>query len=410
MDGLLHIILYIILLLLVLQGVLSLAEGVQFLLWVRRNLLDRPSPDLPAATVIVPCKGEDKGLEQNLDALLKQEYPAYTVIFAVASVSDPSVSAIEHAIKQNPSCPSQLVVASKSDTCSEKISNLLSAIAEAPAQTEVFAFADSDARVRPDWLASLIGPLSERNVGAVTGYRWYVPEKLGLWPALLAAWNGAIATTLGDHRRNFAWGGSTAITKATFDRIGVAGRWTRAASDDYALTKAVQDAGLYVRFQPRCLVPSFEDASLADLLEFTTRQVIITRVYRPKVWWVGLIMHSLFVFGFFGGIAMTLAERNLRTSIAAGVIYVLGSLKGVLRMLAVSEALPDLKGRIIRFWWMFCLLWPLVSLVFLYNFALSTMTRRITWRGVRYELRSPAETIILGEPQTEELGPAGGRV
>ncbi|HEU4388742.1 MAG TPA: hypothetical protein VFV34_13150, partial [Blastocatellia bacterium] len=174
----------------------------------------------------------------------------------------------------------------------------------------------------------------------------------------------------------------------------VAGRWSRAASDDYTLTKAVQDAGLYVRFQPRCLVASFEDVGLPDLLEFTTRQVIITRVYRPNVWRAGLISHSLFVVGFFGGVAATLAELNPWIAISVGTVYLLGSLKGLLRMLAASEALPHVRRQILGIWWMYCLFWPLVSLLFAYNFTLSSVTRTICWRGVRYELRSPTETVV----------------
>jgi cellulose synthase/poly-beta-1,6-N-acetylglucosamine synthase-like glycosyltransferase len=302
---------------------------------------------------------------------------------------------IERAIAGKRGCQVRVVVADKKEGCSEKISNLLTAVADAPPDTKVFAFADSDARVGREWLTALTAPLEEEGVGAVTGYRWHVSERFGFWAGLLAAWNGAIATTLGDHRRNFVWGGSAAINKDTFDRIGVAGRWAHAASDDYALTRAVQDACLYVRFQPRCLVATYENPRLSELLEFTTRQVTITRVYRPRVWWAGFISHLLFVAGSFVGVAAAVLRPNSWIPIFVGAIYLLGSLKGLLRLLAATEALPDERRRLVRFWWMYCLLWPLVSVLFIYNFALSAFTRCITWRGVRYELRSPTETIIL---------------
>jgi hypothetical protein len=65
--------------------------------------------------------------------------------------------------------------------------------------------------------------------------------------------------------------------------------------------------------------------------------------------------------------------------------------------MAAREALPQASREIIRIWWMYCLLWPLVSLLFLYNFWRSATTRRIRWRGVYYELRSPTDTIVVRE-------------
>jgi len=171
-------------------------------------------------------------------------------------------------------------------------------------------------------------------------------------------------------------------------------------SDDYALTRAVHDAGSFVKFVPKCLTVTREDASLGALLEFTTRQIIITRVYRPKVWWVGMISHFLFSATFWGGIALVVIRAAGGESVVLALamistIYLLGSLKGTLRMAAAMEAISEARREIQKLWWMYCLLWPLAGLVFLYNFILSATTRRITWRGVRYEMRSPTDTIVL---------------
>jgi hypothetical protein len=42
-------------------------------------------------------------------------------------------------------------------------------------------------------------------------------------------------------------------------------------------------------------------------------------------------------------------------------------------------------------------LWPLATSVFLYNSLAAWFSRRITWRGITYELRSPTETIITAK-------------
>ena len=320
------------------QGVFSLIEGIHFRSFVRRSLRESvPGSYMPTCMVIAPCKGVDRGLEENVRALFALDYPNYEVVFAIASSDDPCRSKVERVIDEHPANRARIVVAGRSTRRGEKVTNLLAAIAAASPDTEALVFVDLDARVPAGWLKSLVAPLVDGRVGASTGYRWYVPESGGFWSALLSAWNGSVATTLGDHRRTFAWGGSTAILRATFDRIGVRGRWEDAVSDDYALTSAVQDAGLRVRFEPRCLVPSLEEATFKSLIEFTTRQVIITRVYRPAVWWTGLISHLLFNAGFFGGIALAISRAlggnvPVTALIGLSVIFILGSVKGWLRI------------------------------------------------------------------------------
>ena len=391
--------------LLILQGVVSLLEGFRYLAYVRRSLAAPVDTFTPKASIIAPCKGVDLGLEENLRALFHQDYASYEILFAVASREDEALLLIERIIEEQRLANSQkttarVVIARRSDRRSEKVNNLLAAIDEVGDDSEVFVFVDSDARVTSDWLRSLVAPLADSQTGAATGYRWYLPERGGFFSALLSAWNGSVATTLGDHNRNFAWGGSTAILKKTFEQINLREVWQGALSDDYSLTNAVQESGLRINFVPQCLTVSREDARLSSLLEFTTRQVIITRIYNPRLWWIGLVSQVLFNAIFFGGLAFavigaSLGKNILTASLLLVVIYLLGSAKGVLRLLAAREMLPQARDEIASLWWMYCLLWILVSLVYLFNFIKSATTRRILWRGVLYGMRSPTETTVI---------------
>jgi ceramide glucosyltransferase len=386
--------------LLILQGIFSLIEGLRFRAFVIASLQTPHSSYTPKVSIIAPCKGIDRALEDNLGALFRQDYPDYEIIFAIGSSDDAARQIIERLIAEHTHPSARLVIAEATADRSEKVNNLLAALDCVSKDSEAFVFVDSDARTHTGWLRDLVSELEDCKVGAATGYRWYIPERGGFCSALLSAWNGSVATTLGDHRRNFAWGGSTAILRETFDRIGVRDRWQRALSDDYALTRAVRQAGLLIKFVPRSLLPSREDARLGELLEFTTRQVTITRVYRPNVWWTGLISHLLFNLTFFGGLALILicatGGGDARLPVAMiSIIYLLGTIKGALRMSAASALLQAERNEIMRMWWMFCLLWPLVAVLFLYNFIKSATTRRIKWRGVVYEMKSPTETITI---------------
>jgi ceramide glucosyltransferase len=410
--------------LLLLQGVVSLLEGFRYLDYVRRSLAAALPAYTPKACIIAPCKGLESGLQENLQALFRQDYPQYEIIFAVASAEDPALPVIEKAIQShNPaqaiaidpagnSFPSenpkdwsakpqaQLLIAGRDDRRSEKVNNLLTALDAVAEDTQVLVFVDSDARVSSDWLASLVAPLADARTGATTGYRWYMPESGGFFGALLSAWNGSVATTLGDHNRNFAWGGSTAILKKTFAQNQIREAWANALSDDYALTNMLQKNGQRIVFVPRCLTLSEEDATLRSLLEFTTRQVIITRVYNARLWWIGIISQVLFNSVFFGGLIfaglnMAMGKAYPPMFVLLALIYLLGSAKGLLRMLAARLMLPRARREITKLWWMYCLLWILVSPLYLYNFLKSATTRRILWRGVLYELRSPQETVVI---------------
>src|SRR5262249_53146244 len=149
----------------------------------------------------------------------------YEIIFVIADPDDPARSLIERAISENPGRPARLIVAPPETRRSQKVNNLLHGTTSVRPDSEVLVFVDSDAQVAPHWLRALIAALADPAVGASTGYRWYLPATSGFWSTLVSAWNGSILTTLGDHDRNFVWGGSAAIKRDTFDRIGVTHHW-----------------------------------------------------------------------------------------------------------------------------------------------------------------------------------------
>jgi len=41
------------------------------------------------------------------------------------------------------------------------------------------------------------------------------------------------------------------------------------------------------------------------------------------------------------------------------------------------------------------LLWPFASLLYLYNAIVAGFSRRVEWRGITYELKSPNEAVII---------------
>ena len=391
--------------LLTLQALISLRGGVRYLNYIRRESVVRDDPVFtPYASVIIPCRGLDQGLSENLSALFRQDYPAYEIIFVTDDAADPSVVVVEELRREFSEAAhvrSRVLIAGRAHESGQKVHNLRMAVREVDPQSEVLVFVDSDARPRASWLRSLIAPLSDERTGAMTGYRWFVPVRGGFASVLRAVWNASIASALGPNgERNFCWGGSTAIRRETFENVGVREEWRGAASDDFALTRSLNRARLPIRFVPACLTASHDDCGLRELLEFTTRQLKITRVYAPHLWRIVLFSNLLFVLIFFGGIILVVMRAALGRSFLAPllcvlVIYALGIMKAHLRWRAVQIPLAEYQAELRRDRFAHLFLWPVASALYLYNALSALLSRRIRWRGITYELKSPQETVIM---------------
>ncbi len=385
-------------------GLVSLRGGVRFIRYLQAELGKEYPEFKPFVTVFVPCRGVDDGLKENINAIFAQEYPKFEVVFVTDRADDPSIAIIEAARREfaGESGPTmRFVISGPAVDCGQKVHNLRVAVPEADSQSEVFVFVDTDARPSATWLQSLVGPLQDPHLGATTGYRWFVPVHGGPASHLRSVWNAAIASALGERlEKNFCWGGSTAIRRETFYKCRVLEYWRGTVSDDFALTRALHESNLPIKFVPECLTASFEDCTFRELIEFTTRQLKITRAYASHLWRGVLIGSVLFVFVFFGGIALVIARALLGLSFAAPlvlllIILALGSMKSHFRLRAVSLVIRDPRMHSFGATLAHLALWPFASLLYLYNALAAAVSRKITWRGITYELNSPTETVIL---------------
>ena len=391
---------YLLAALLVWLSFKSFRGGIAYLSFFRAELAKPASLFTPFVSVIAPCRGLDVGLEQNLTALIEQEYPEYEIIFVVDSEDDASVGAIRKVMAARP-IGSRLVVAPAANGCAQKIANLREGVLHADEKSEAFVFADSDARPGPGWLGALVAPLREPECGAATGYRWFVTERPAFAAEMRSVWNASIASALGPNRRsNFCWGGSTAMRRDVFDRIKMSDKWVGTLSDDFAVTRALRDAGLPITFVPQALSPSLESCTLSELLEFTNRQMRITRVYMPQLWAMSLF--GSVVFNAFLVSASFIVIAGDRTGVPFGgailslalvAIFSIG--KAWLRLKAVRLVLREYEHSLKRQTWPQYTLWLLSPMLFLINSVAALLSRRVKWRGIVYELKSPTETVII---------------
>jgi len=394
---------YVLILAQIALGLYSLWTGMEWFQMVRQRLSSHAGFYTPAAAVICACKGQEPNLEENLMALTRFEYANYEIYFSLATSLDPALRSIER-VKTSSERPVHIVIAGPPENSSEKVYNLRRAVEALPEKFEVMVFTDSDVRLPHGWLTKLIAPLQNPKIGATTAYRWLIPSgKFGAGAfasALASAWNAAVATLLGRARDNFCWGGGTAIRRSTFNDAKVLEAWQGAASDDFAMTRALEAAGKPIVFCPECLAVTLHPWTGSELLEFTNRQVLITRVYSPRRWWIGAIAHlSYSLTLIFAGVFIlgTMIEGDpwVQLFLMAAAVPLLATMKGAIRTIAVSEVLPEWKAQLHQWGWVWFALAPVVPFLFSWNFISSLLSRRIRWRGIRYELVSPTDTRIL---------------
>ncbi|MCF7955071.1 MAG: glycosyltransferase family 2 protein [Phycisphaerae bacterium] len=359
----------------------------------------------PVTLLTVPCKGLDKAFEKNITSLYNLDYDSYYLNFVVESESDPAYEQLNLLKEKLASASSvldvRILIAGIADSSSQKIHNLLHSCANAADDTEVFAFADSDACLDPDWLQHLVHPLRKQRHGASTGYRWFVPNQNNLASLVLSAINGKIAQMLGNTGFNQVWGGSMAIRAETFRELGLDKLWATAVSDDLCLSSTVKKARLKIIYVPACLVASYEHTTWPKLFEFARRQFLITRVTMPGVWVFALFCSVYSLAGLWGGAAVAVSAaitehpHALFYATVPVLFFASQLILSILRQKMIAKLLPadaknmkaaarvDILGNCI---WSWVLLACIIS---------SAFGRTITWRGVRYKMISGTKTEKL---------------
>ncbi len=342
--------------------------------------------------VVVPCKGSDIGLEKNLRSLFRQDYLDYELRFVVESSEDPAYPVIRRLMAQYPELSARVLIAGRAHRSGQKVHNLRAATADLDDDIRYLAFADSDARLRRQWLRALVSRLDRPGVGAATGYRWYVPVRASLANHLVYSLNSNIAVFLGARSPTVVWGGSWAIRRDTFDALRLREAWKGTLSDDLVASRLLQQAGLQVLFEPACMVASPINMKLGELFWFVRRQYLMARFYLP-IWWALVILaitvSNLVFVASLGAAAWWAAQGSPWAWLPGGVclvLYGISVLGGAFREDLARTYLPRLQGPARRARHFEIWSGPLVTLVNWIELVGSMLGREITWRGIGYRL------------------------
>lgn len=411
MEALAYAAYFLVSLLGLLQAILVGVQTWEHRRFARRRLAERNAAPRGRALVIVPCRGAEPGLEENLRTVLGQDYPDYAVRFVVESSRDPACGVIWRLLRQLPQVDAEVIVAGRATTQGQKVHNLLSATADLPGDIEYLAFADSDARLRPQWLRALVARIDGAEVVAATGYRWFVPARNTLANFLVYSLNSCVAVFLGKNSPTVVWGGSWAIRRQHFEVLGLRQAWEGMLDEDLVAGGVFRRAGLRVAFEPACMVATPVDHGFAAMLAFARRQYFLTRFYSRLAWHVIALSTVLANAVFWANVAaagMGFWQRAAWAWVPASLsaaLYVIGAATGYLRSDLAGLYFPELRRRLRGARWFEVWAGPLIILANLAVVAASAIGREVRWRGISYRLHPDGR--IASIRRAEDAWPRG---
>jgi ceramide glucosyltransferase len=232
-------------------GVLCLAAAFLF----RSRPAAAWSGEWPAVTILKPVHGMEKDLRENLRTACRQDYPFFQVVLSVQTPDDPAIPLLQELRQEFGAERVTVAVEHRRAGCNGKINNLVGALPHA--RHDVLVISDSDVRLRPDYLKTIVVPLADPRVGAVctlykaTGAaRWY--EKLELL-SLNADFLPNVVFAAVTGASGFCLGASTALRRSMLKEIGGLESLADYLVEDYEMGRRILAAGKRLEVLPYCV-------------------------------------------------------------------------------------------------------------------------------------------------------------
>ncbi len=132
----------------------------------RKRRAPRSAPAVaPRVTIFKPLAGADDDLEENLASFARLDYPEYEVLLGVATATDPAFPVARRFALAHKGLV-KLVLTDRDNAVNPKVAQLIDL--DRHATGEIVVVSDSNVRVEPGYLWSLVRELEEPGVGLAT--------------------------------------------------------------------------------------------------------------------------------------------------------------------------------------------------------------------------------------------------
>ncbi|MGI8772743.1 MAG: glycosyltransferase [Acidobacteriaceae bacterium] len=342
---------------------------------------------LPPVSLLKPLHGAEPNLEAHLEGFFEQDYPSYEVLFCARHAKDAGLEIARGVAARHPLVPVRFVTSGEPLYPNAKVASLERM--RHVASHDILLVSDSDVRVEPHYLRSVVAPFAAEEVGLVTClYRGVamsarVPEvgSRDLWSQLegvgmsIEMTSGVLVAEMMEGMQ-FALGPTMAVRRRCVDEIGgfqVLGQY---CADDFLLGNLVAANGHKVVLSSHVIDHIILNADFADSMQHQVRWMKSTRFSRPK----GHFGTSLTFSTPFGLLA--LAAALLLHHPLLGAIALAWSVVNRMLMAAVVGAGVVGERTLLRT----VLLYPLRDLMGFGFWLASYGSSHILWRGEMYEL------------------------
>jgi ceramide glucosyltransferase len=364
---------------------------------LRRRKRERPSVDrAPRVTVFKPLAGRDDDLEANLESFARIDYPAFELLFGVASMDDPAYGVARRFIARHPRLDARVVVTDPNEAINPKVAQLVGL--ERVATGEVYVISDSNVRVTPGYLWSLVRELADERVGMVsslfagTGERTLGAALENLQLCCHAAPGLVALDTVSS--RPMTVGKSMAIRRRDLAQLGGFLPVGNVLAEDHALGRRFLDAGFVARTSLEAVENRNVGCSVGRTLERHTRWSKMRRSLHPVAFFVEPIMTPILM----ASAGAALAPGKVTAAMLGATC--------VVQTTAALVSVRALRGHWLA--WRYVPLELVRSYVTLFCWARAASSRRIDWRGHVFTMKRG--TVIEPVEATPERASARARL
>ena len=243
-----------------------------------------PNSDFtPPVSNLKPVRGLDPEAYENFASYCRQDYPKYELIFCVSDQNDASVPVLEKLKRDFPERQIRVLYGSGRTAINDKVAKLVRMVNEA--KHEVLVINDSDVRVEPNYLRTVVAPLRNPKVGGVTCLYVSTHDKtltqhlqsIGMisdfYPGIL------VARQLDGIK--FALGQTIVTTRTRLAGFGGYETIENKPADDLLVGRKIAEQGFEVELLPYAVQTVPDYASLRDLFVKRLRWMTVMRHMRP---------------------------------------------------------------------------------------------------------------------------------
>jgi ceramide glucosyltransferase len=341
----------------------------------------------PPVSILKPVRGLDPDVYENFASFCRQDYPEYEIVFCIDDGDVPVQAAIEKLIREFPERRIRVLLGSGRSATNDKVAKLARLVSEA--QHEVLVISDSDVRARPDYVATLVAPLADSQVGAVTCFYMQIDERTFVENlqavSMISDFYAGILVARELDGVKFTLGPTIATTRTRLAGFGGYEAIENCPADDLLVGRLIADQGYTVELLPYTAATVADYQSLRDLLQKRLRWIVEMRQMRP---WghFGLLLTQ--------GLPWSLAAVAVHRSARVALGY-LGTYCALRLGMMWTIGMRGLKRRA---------LWkkiPLIAVwdIFAFFIWLASFSRTsFRWRGGEYRIRDGKLVPVVSNP------------